>query len=116
MPDESEVIQSDVFVELPLPNGKSIRGNPVPYPIARKIMAQIYAFDKTQDFENTLVPALEQFTAISGITDEAILAACPGMQLGEICVAVQRFFFRPRQTLASGGAVSKTNAPAVPGA
>lgn len=110
MPDESEVVQSDVFVEFPLPNGKTLPGKPVPYPVARKIMALLHAFDQTLDYEKHLFLAMDQFTAASGLTDAEIMAACPDMTLGELTTAIQRFFFRRRPTLASGAA-SPTPAP-----
>jgi hypothetical protein len=77
------------------------------YQDARRIMAQMYAFDRTSDYEGTLVPALEQFSALSGISDEQITAACPGILFGEIVAAIQSFFFRPRQTAENGGGASK---------
>lgn len=112
MPDESEVIQADVYVELPLTNGKTLRGHPVPFPIGRKIMALFAAFDQSNNFQRDLVPALDEFTRVSGITDEQVLAADPDMQLGDICVAIQRFFFRRRHTSANGAAATPpTGAP-----
>ncbi len=104
MPDESEVVQSDVFVELRLPNETTLRGKPVPFPAARKILAQMAAFDRTGDFEGTLVPALDAFSAVSGLTDETILAACPNLSLGELADAIQGFFFRRRPTSGNGAA------------
>jgi len=114
MPDESEVVQADVFVEFPLTNGQTLRGHPVPFPVGRKIMAQFAAFDKTNDYERDLVPALDEFTRVSGITDAQILAADPHMQLGDICIAIQRFFFRRRQTSANGAATRSTPTTASP--
>jgi len=113
MPDESEVIQSDVFVDFPLPNGRTLPGKPVAYPDARKIMAQMHAFDKTGDYEGTLVPALDRFSALTGLSDEQIMVACPDMTLGELTTAIQRFFFR-RRPMGNGAAPkAPTNAPAV---
>jgi len=118
MPDESEVIQADVFVEFRLPNGKLLRGKPVPYPDARKIMAQMHAFDQTGDYDGTLVPALERFSAVSGLADEQIMAACPNMTLGELTTAIQLFFFQRRPIARNGAAVQSPTsaAPAAPGA
>jgi hypothetical protein len=112
MPDESEVIQSDVFVDFPLPNGKTLPGKPVPYTAARKIMAAMHAFDQTGDYEQTLVPALEQFSQVSGLSDEQIMAACPDMSLGELTTAIQRFFFRRRPIATNGAAAPSKSSPA----
>lgn len=106
MTNESEVIQADVGMEFELPNGTKLRGKPVPYPAARKIMALLHAFDRTGDYEATMVPALEQFSTVTGITDEQILAAFPAMTLGDLTTAVQRFFFLRHPT--SGNGVAKT--------
>lgn len=111
MPDESEVIQADVFVDFPLPNGKSLPGKPVPYPDARKIMALMHAFDQTGDYEETLVPALDRFSAVSGLTDDQIMAACPNLTLGELTTAIQRFFFRRRPPATNGAAATSAKAP-----
>lgn len=109
MPNETEVIQADVFVEFELPNGAKLRGKPVPYPAARKIMALLHAFDKTGDYDKDMVPALNQFSELTGLTDEAIMAADPNTTLGELLRAIQRFFFRRRPTPENGAA--KTEAP-----
>jgi hypothetical protein len=104
MPDESEVIHADVFVEFSLPNGRTLYGKPVPYPEARKILAQMCAFDRTGDYEGVLVPALESFSAVSGLTDEHIMAACSNLSLGELTTAIQRFFFQRRPIPGNGAA------------
>lgn len=111
MPDESEVIQSDIFVEFVLPNGTTLRGQSVVYPEARKIMAAFRAFDMTGDYEGILVPALERFSAASGLSDDAIMAACPNLSLGELTTAIQRFFFQRRPPATNGAAPANVAAP-----
>lgn len=108
MPDESEVIQAEWFVEFPLPNGKVLRGKPVPFQAARKIMAAFAAFDRVADYDQILVPALDLFSTVSGISDDAIAAACPDLTLGELTSAITGFFFRRRPILANGAATPKT--------
>jgi len=115
MPDESEVIQADVGMEFGLPNGKQLRGKPVPYPDARRIMALLHAFDRTGDYEATMVPALEQFSAVTGLTDDAIIAADPTMTLGDLTTAVQRFFFRRHPIAANGVAKAPDSTKPRPG-
>lgn len=111
MSDESEVIAADVYVEMPLPNGLTVRGKPVPYPVARKILALLQVFDQTGDYNLALVPAMEAFTAVTGITDDQIMAVCPDLSLGELTTAMLHFFFRRRPP--TNGAAPK---PAAPGA
>ena len=104
MLDESEVIQADVGMELELPNGAKLRGKPVSYFDARRIMALLHTFDRTGDYEQTMVPALEQFSQLTGITDDMIMQAYPEATLGDVTTAVQRFFFLRHRNTANGAA------------
>lgn len=110
MPDEREVIQADVYVDFPLPNGKTIRGRPVPYPEARKILAQLFAFDEGKGtYEETVQSAVDRFCELTGITDEVVLTAYPHMTPGDLLGSIQRFFFRPsRLAPKAPGAASTT--------
>jgi len=112
MPDESEVIQSDVYVDFPLPNGKTLPGKPVAYPDARKIMASMHAYDRTGDYEGTLEPALAKFEELTGLTETKVLELCPGMSLGELTTAIQRFFFQRRPKGNGAAGKTPTSAPA----
>lgn len=112
MPDEKEVIQADVYVDFPLPNGKSVRGKPVPYPEARKILAQLFAFDQSGDYEHTVQAAIDRFAQISGVSDAEVLALCPEMTMGDLIGSIQRFFFRPSRLAAkSSGSTTATSPP-----
>lgn len=115
MPDESEVIQADVYVDLLLPGNARVRGKPVPYPVARQILAQLAVFDQTGDYDTALVPALEAFTKATGITDDQVMAVCPDCSLGELTSAMLHFFFRRRPPATTGAAKPTTASPA-PGA
>lgn len=94
MPNETEVIQADVYVDFPLPNGKTVRGKPVPYPEARKILAALAAFDQTND-ERALQATIDRFTELSGISDADVLALYPEMTFGDLIGSIYRFFFHP---------------------
>lgn len=111
MPNESEVIQADVYVEFPLPNGKSLKGKPVPYPDARKILAQLFAFDAGEPYQETVQAAVDRFAALSGISDADVLALCPEMTLGDLLGSIQRFFFRPSRIARANGAAPTSPSP-----
>jgi hypothetical protein len=104
MPDESEVIHADVGVPFHLPNGRTLTGRPVAYPQARRIMALLHEYDRTGNFEQTIEPALVQFGELAGIPDEDVMRLCPNMSLGELVVAIQRFFFHRRPAIGNGAA------------
>lgn len=111
MPDEIEAINADVGVEFKLPNGKTVWGKPVPFPEARKLMAQLHAFDRTGDYENTLQPAVDRFAELTGIKDDEVMALCPDMTLGDLLQEIQRFFFRRRPRAPSSPPEPTTTPP-----
>lgn len=108
MPDEKEVVQADVFVEFPLPNGKVLRGNPVPYWEGRKILAELY--DKQATLEQS-IKTLDRFTELAGIKEADVMAAYPSMTYGDLVASVERFFFQKSQLAKSNGQAPTTPSP-----
>jgi len=90
---ESEARDAYVGVEVPLPNGKTVTGKPVPYRDGMRLLVLSEAFLAGGAPTDTLVPMLAQFEQLTGITGEKLETLCPGISLGEVLDVAQRFFY-----------------------
>ena len=111
MPDESEVIQADLYVEFRLPNGTSVRGKPVPYPEARKMLAVLY--DHTSTY-GAVQGVIDRFVKLTGISEAEVMELYPTMTGGDFTDAIQNFFFQrsPRPTTKSQSLANRVPAGA----
>lgn len=91
---ESEARDAYVGVEVPLPNGKTVTGKPIPYPEAMGLLVLSEQFLVGEAAPSTsIIPALQQFETLTGITGERLKALCPDISLGEVIDIMQRFFY-----------------------
>lgn len=88
---EQETRDAYFEVVVELPNGKKLRGKPVMYPDAMRLMAMSEEF-ATQG--TSLVPMVQEFHKLTGVP-----ATAPELQditLGEMVDVINRFFFQRR--------------------
>lgn len=90
---EAEARDAYVGVEVPLPNGKAITGKPVPYREGMHLLVLSEQFLQGAAPSDSIIPALQRFEELTGITGERLHAACPDISLGEVIDVMQRFFY-----------------------
>lgn len=93
---DTEARDAYLGVEVDLPNGAKVTGNPVPYPDAVRMLLQSEQFYAGGSMTETIVPMLQDFERITGISQAKLLGLCPSLSLGEVVNLVQRFFFSRR--------------------
>ncbi|HWP38947.1 MAG TPA: hypothetical protein VNL18_15480 [Gemmatimonadales bacterium] len=82
-------------VEVALPNGATVRGKPIPYGEAVRLMALADEWASGGDPKTTLLELLESFHRLSGITREEIMRRDPDLTLGDMMGVITSFFFQP---------------------
>lgn len=113
---DTEARDAYLAVDVELPNGTTIKGKPLPFGVAKRLLLLDEQFTKGADPSASLFPMLNEFAEHTGITEDQVLAACPDIQLGEVIDLVRRFFFS-RRTVATATPLPVTNptpAPATP--
>lgn len=90
---DTEARDAYLGVEVDLPNGQRVTGKPIPYGEAMRLMALSDQWAAGGNPKETLLPVLESFHRLTGITMEEIGRKDPNMSLGDVLGLINRFFF-----------------------
>ena len=112
---DTEARDAYLGVEVDLPNGVKVTGNPVPYPDAMKMLLLSEAFYAGASMSESVIPMLELFERITGLSQQKLLGLCPNLTLGEVVNLVQRFFFSRRNAATAPPSPASPAAPAPSG-
>jgi len=112
---DSELRDAEVRVDIELPNAKVLAGRPIPFRAGLQLQSLLNTF--VMDGEQKSFDAMwDAFTQATGITEAAVVAACPNITAGEILDLIRRFIYllRPGRTAAQvpAGTPAATAAPA----